>query len=304
MKTSGSILVKLILSISIIALSILATLLISEAISPDSIATLQRLLKIQAPANPSLQELLLRMKLSQGVQTIGVFLVPALAMVGVLYGRKGISLMLASKVHWRDLFDAVFLVLFSTTIMVLASRYSQLLPWPQKYMEANAQSEKLTNLLLFGTSYFDLTLNLIIVCVIPAFCEEFFFRGFLQRIFMKWIKDPHLCIFLAAVLFSAFHFDAVMFLPRFLLGAMLGYLFYWTGSLWVPMLAHFINNVQYVVSAFILNRMDKSPATAAGSGGDFEISNFNVIFSLVLIVLLLFSIYMRHMNVREFPKLP
>ena len=304
MKTSGSILVKLILSISIIALSILATLLISEAIFPDSIATLQRLLKIQAPANPSLQELLLRMKLSQGVQTIGVFLVPALAMVGVLYGRKGISLMLASKVYLLDLFDAVFLVLFSTTIMVLASRYSQLLPWPQKYMEANAQSEKLTNLLLFGTSYFDLTLNLIIVCVIPAFCEEFFFRGFLQRIFMKWIKDPHLCIFLAAVLFSAFHFDAVMFLPRFLLGAMLGYLFYWTGSLWVPMLAHFINNAQYVVSAFILNRMDKLPATAAGSGGDFEISNFNVIFSLVLIVLLLFSIYMRHMNVREFPKLP
>jgi uncharacterized protein len=97
-----------------------------------------------------------------------------------------------------------------------------------------------------------------------------------------------------------FHFDAVMFLPRFLLGAMLGYLFYWTGSIWVSAFAHFINNAQYVVSAFIINRMKIS--SAAGNIDDLNVSNFNVLLSIVLIVLLLFSIYMRHMNVKPLPK--
>lgn len=302
MRPPKSIVVKLLLSISAIALSILATLLISEAIFPDSVATIQKLLKQGAKLTPQLEQILIRMKLSQGVQTIGVFLAPAIAMLGILYHRRGISIMLISKVYWRDFFDAAFLILFSTTLMVLAAKYSQLLPWPQSYIESNAQSEMITNLMLSGKSYIDLSINLLVICVIPAFCEEFFFRGFLQRIFMKWIRDAHLCIFLAAVIFSAFHFDAVMFLPRFLLGAMLGYLFYWTGSIWVPAFAHFINNSQYVVSAFVLNRMGILPS-AQGNQSNFEISNFNVILSVVLMALLLLTIYMRHMNVRQLPKM-
>lgn len=302
MRPPKSIIVKLFLSISVVALTILATLMVSEAIFPNSEASIRELLKQGVKSTPQAELILLRMKLSQGVQTIGVFLIPAIAMLGILYRRKGVTLMLTSKVYWRDFFDAAFLILFSTTIMVLASRYSQLLPWPQKYIEENAQSEKLTNLLLSGKSYIDLSLNLLIVCVIPAFCEEFFFRGFLQRIFMKWLRDPHLCIFLAAVIFSAFHFDAVMFLPRFLLGAMLGYLFYWTGTIWVSAFAHFINNAQYVVTAFILTRMGKFPM-AEGGGGDFEISTFNVILSIIMLALLLFTIYVRHMNVKQLPKI-
>lgn len=301
MRPPKSIIVKLFLSISVVALAILATLMISEAIFPNSEASIRELLKQGVKSTPHVEQILLRMKLSQGVQTIGVFLIPAIAMLGILYRRKGITLMLTSKVYWRDFFDAAFLILFSTTIMVLASRYSQLLPWPQKYIEENAQSENLTNLLLSGKSYVDLSLNLLIVCVIPAFCEEFFFRGFLQRIFMKWLRDPHLCIFLAAVIFSAFHFDPVMFLPRFLLGAMLGYLFYWTGTIWISGFAHFVNNAQYVVTAFILNRMGKFPSAA--DSGSFEISTFNVIFSIILVALLLFTIYVRHMNVKQLPRM-
>jgi CAAX amino terminal protease family. len=301
MRPPKSIIVKLFLGFSIVAFAILATLMVSEAIFPNSEASIRELLKQGGVVTPHTEHILLSLKLSQGIQTIGIFLIPAIAMLGVLYRRKGITLMITSKVYWRDLFDATFLILFSTTIMVLASRYSQLLPWPQKYIDANVQSEKITNLLLSGKSYLDLSLNLLIVCVIPAFCEEFFFRGFLQRIFMKWIRDPHFCIFLAAVIFSAFHFDPVMFFPRFLLGAMLGYLFYWTGTIWVSAFAHFVNNAQYVVTAFILNRMGKFPSAA--DSGNFEISNFNVILSIVLVALLLFTIYIRHMNVKMLPRM-
>lgn len=300
MNSPQNIIGKLVFSIILIAGVVLGTIVLSNSIFPNSEAEVKGLLKHIGQLPASAGDILLRLKLSQGVQTIGIFLLPALVMLGVLYRRSGISLMLTNKVYWRDFFDALFLILFSSTIMALASQYSQLIPWPQKYLAQNMDNERLTRLLLSGATYFDLSINLLIVCVIPAICEEFFFRGFLQRMFMKWLRDPHICIFFTAVIFSAFHFDAVMFLPRFLLGAMLGYLFYWTGSIWLSVFAHFINNMQYVVSAFILNRMGKFPVLEENSG--FEISTFNVILSVVLIILLLFTIYMRHMNVKVLPK--
>lgn len=290
------------MSLSLIALAILATQLISEAIFPNAAETIKALLKSGAKATPLLDQIMLKLKLSQGIQTIGVFLMPSIIIIWILYRRKGVALMFTSKVYWRDFFDTAFLIVFSTTLMVLTARYSQMLPWPQYLIDSNAESEKISLLYLSGKLYSDLLLNILIICVIPAFCEEFFFRGFLQRIFMKWIRDPHLAIFLAAVIFSAFHFDAVMFFPRFLLGALLGYLFYWTGSLWVPMVGHFINNAQYVASSFILNRMGKTPSTNADVN-DIPISNFNVIIAVLLMAMLLFTIYARHMSTKELPKM-
>lgn len=301
MRYPKTIFVKLIMSLSLIALAILATQLISEAIFPNAAETIKALLKSGAKTTPLLDQIMLKLKLSQGIQTIGVFLMPSIIIIWILYRRKGVALMFTAKVYWRDFFDTAFLIVFSTTLMVLTARYSQMLPWPQNLINSNVESEKISLLYLSGKLYSDLLLNILIICVIPAFCEEFFFRGFLQRIFMKWIRDPHLAIFLAAVIFSAFHFDAVMFFPRFLLGALLGYLFYWTGSLWVPMVGHFINNAQYVASSFILNRMGKTPSTNADAN-DIPISNFNVIIAVLLMAMLLFTIYARHMSTKELPK--
>jgi len=301
MKYPKSIVVKLLISLSLIALVILATQLISEAIFPNAVETVKALLKSGAKTAPLLEQTMLKLKLTQGLQTIGVFLLPAIIMVWILYRRKGVALMFTAKVYWRDFFDTAFLIVFSTTLMVLTAKYSQMLPWPQYLVDSNTESEKISLLYLSGKQYSDLLLNILIICVIPAFCEEFFFRGFLQRVLMKWIRDPHVAIFLAAVIFSAFHFDAVMFFPRFLLGALLGYLFYWTGSLWVPMLGHFINNAQYVASSFILNRMGKLPDTNADTN-DVAISNFNVILAVLLMAMLLFTIYARHMSTKELPK--
>lgn len=302
MRYPKTIFIKLIMSLSLIALAILATQLISEAIFPNAAETIKALLKSGAKTTPLLDQIMLKLKLSQGIQTIGVFLMPSIIIIWILYRRKGVALMFTAKVYWRDFFDTAFLIVFSTTLMVLTARYSQMLPWPQYLIDSNAESEKISLLYLSGKLYSDLLLNILIICIIPAFCEEFFFRGFLQRIFMKWIRDPHLAIFLAAVIFSAFHFDAVMFFPRFLLGALLGYLFYWTGSLWVPMVGHFINNAQYVASSFILNRMGKTPSTNADVN-DIPISNFNVIIALLLMAMLLFTIYARHMSTKELPKM-
>ena len=63
---------------------------------------------------------------------------------------------------------------------------------------------------------------------------------------------PHLAIWLTAFIFSTIHFQFYGFIPRLLLGAYLGYLFYWSRSLWLPILAHFLHNALSILVEFTL----------------------------------------------------
>ena len=88
------------------------------------------------------------------------------------------------------------------------------------------------------------------MAILPAIGEELLFRGVFQRLLTEWTRNIHWGIILAALLFSFFHFEFYGFLPRFLLGVFFGYLFVWTSSIWVPILAHFTNNFIIVVYSF------------------------------------------------------
>ena len=85
-------------------------------------------------------------------------------------------------------------------------------------------------------------LNFLLIALIPAIGEELIFRGILQKYLGKLIKSPIAGIWLAAIIFSAIHMQFEGFFPRMVLGAILGYLYYWTNNLWVPILAHLFNN--------------------------------------------------------------
>ena len=85
-------------------------------------------------------------------------------------------------------------------------------------------------------------LALVVIALIPAVGEELLFRGVLQNIFRHLTSNTHLAIWLSALLFAAMHFQFYGILPRMLLGALFGYIYWWSGNLLIPMLAHFINN--------------------------------------------------------------
>ena len=93
-------------------------------------------------------------------------------------------------------------------------------------------------------------LNLIVLAITPAACEEMFFRGVLQKFFVDNIRNKHIAILLTAFIFSAIHMQFSGLLPRFILGAVLGYLFYSSGSLWLSIVAHATNNALVVIAAF------------------------------------------------------
>ncbi len=99
-----------------------------------------------------------------------------------------------------------------------------------------------------------LLVNLLMIAVIAAVGEELIFRGLIQRLMTQMIRNAHLAILITALLFSAFHFQFFSFLPRFVLGLILGYMMYYGQSIWYPILAHFVNNAMGVIYYYFNSR--------------------------------------------------
>ena len=90
-------------------------------------------------------------------------------------------------------------------------------------------------------------LSLLCVALVPAICEELFFRAGVQNLLQRWFKNVHVAVWVTAALFSLAHGEVFAFLPRCLLGALLGYLYVGGGSLVVNVLVHFVNNAIVVI---------------------------------------------------------
>jgi uncharacterized protein len=97
----------------------------------------------------------------------------------------------------------------------------------------------------------DLLVGLFVIAVLPAIGEEFAFRGWLQPAIQKVSGNPHVAIWISAFLFSALHVQFFGFVPRMLLGAMFGYLMFWSGNLWIPIIAHLVNNGFAVIMIYL-----------------------------------------------------
>jgi membrane protease YdiL (CAAX protease family) len=117
------------------------------------------------------------------------------------------------------------------------------LAWLEKHLQLREQKgAHLTTLLTTFASPGQLLAGFFVIAIIPAFGEEFFFRGILQTSLTALSKNKHVAIVCTGALFSFFHFQFYGFLPRMLQGVLFGYLFYWSKDLCYPVIAHLINN--------------------------------------------------------------
>lgn len=121
-------------------------------------------------------------------------------------------------------------------------------------IRSEEQAAKITEMFLETTTIRGLLLNLFMVAILPAIGEEMLFRGTIQPLFTKLTGNIHTAILLTAFLFSALHMQFYGFLPRFALGVVFGYMFYHSGNIWIPAIAHFINNAAAVIFIWINNR--------------------------------------------------
>ena len=86
----------------------------------------------------------------------------------------------------------------------------------------------------------DWYVNILLLCVLAAIGEELFFRGVCQDIISYWTNKPYFSIVITAVLFSIMHFQFYGFIPRFVMGLFLGLIMYWSRSIWLVALIHFL----------------------------------------------------------------
>lgn len=110
---------------------------------------------------------------------------------------------------------------------------------------------------------FELMLNykvagFITVCILAPIIEEILFRGILLRGLLQNGTSPILAISLSAVLFGMAHLNPWQFLGAGLLGAVFGFIYYRTQSLWLCMLLHALNNSVSFILMLKYKTMDEN----------------------------------------------
>lgn len=221
-------------------------------------------------------------------QQIGLFLVPAIVLA-IFEGKKP-QRFYGFKTPKIELIGLVFLLmLFSVPLMGWINEQNMNMHLPKFLSDLEKWMRKMENdglvttkAILGGTSVSALVINLLVVAVTPAICEELIFRGGLQRTLGRWFANPHVAIWTSAIIFSTIHFQFFGFFPRMFLGAAFGYIYFWTGSLWYPMFAHFINNAYAVVMAWYMQR-NNMPIDKAD---DMNIAWYGYVISAILTIAL------------------
>ena len=206
------------------------------------------------------------------------FSIPALGVFILLYRRQWLQQLLLNVAP--RLTPAVLSILFILVSFPLAQTVYWLnrqLPLPEWMVGMEGEVSSLVQGLLVMESPGELLFNLLVVAVAPAIGEELVFRGVVQQQFYRIAHTRGLAVWITAFLFSAVHLQFEGFLPRFLLGAMLGYLFLWSKNLWIPILAHFFfNGIQVAGQYFAGDALEAIDATqteqpywVAGAGSLF-----------------------------------
>lgn len=239
------------------------------------------------------------LKWLQFLQTIGVFLLPALLGVWLWSDdhRPFRWLKMDRKSGWDIMVLAIVIMLCAVPgINLLAAlNIALVLPDSMRFIEQylrqmEEEAALLTECFLQADDVWGLLINIGLMALLPALAEEISFRGVLQQLLGG---RTHVAIWLTAFIFSAIHMQFYGFVPRMLMGALFGYMFVWTGSLWVPIVMHFVNNGIAVLCYYILSRdgveTDMNYADTLGAGTTWWLG----LLSLLTVGILLRVLYLR-----------
>jgi len=196
------------------------------------------------------------LKLAQFLQSLGLFVLPPF-ILAYLWSENPLGYLRINRNPSADnIVLAIVIMLSAIPAINLLAELNHAIPFPESlsWLETHLtdlekRAEDLTLRMLNVDSLTGLLVNLGLIAVVPAIGEELFFRGIIQRVLQDKFK-AHAAVWITAIIFSAIHFQFFGFIPRMLMGALLGYLFLWTGNIWVPVAAHFTNNAAAVIYYF------------------------------------------------------
>jgi len=285
---------KLIFLVLVVLVCLLFTLIFGIFVAipifgPEVFSQIMDLSEMSVLENIELQ------KYFQIVSQLGTFIFPALLFAFLVHRRIWDYLKLNIKPRLFTIILATLLIMAILPFINWLVQINESLQLPEfmagieQWMRTSEeQAMKLTEAFLSDTSPGGFIINLLMIGMLAAIGEEFLFRGVILRIFRDWTGNTHVAVWITAILFSALHLQFFGFLPRMILGVVLGYMFVWSGSLWVPVITHFINNAAAVIVAYLYYRGEiKTDMESFGSTDNTAW----IIGSLVMTLLLLITIY-------------
>lgn len=234
-------------------------------------------------------------KIIQLINSIFIFLIPALIGGFIWYKKPFQTYSLHKLPSFKISFLSFLLVISIIPFINFLSFINEQMVLPeflkgleQRFMEAEEKIKIITEQMLKVESFSGFLLNLLVMAITPAIVEEVFFRGALLTIFSEK-KNRILAIWLVAIVFSLIHFQMYGFLPRMIYGAILGYLAVWSGSLWLPIFVHFLQNGSVVIFSYLKSNTNNAIEQMENFGKS-ETYVFGII-SGVISVFLLWIIY-------------
>ncbi|MBV19756.1 MAG: hypothetical protein CL870_01485 [Cytophagia bacterium] len=161
------------------------------------------------------------------------------------------------------------------------------------------QLEAVTIHLVSFENNFEYLIGILTIAIIPGFCEEYFFRGVLQKNLSLLIKNHHVAILISAFIFSAFHLQFYGFFPRLLLGVLFGYFYYWSGSLTYSIIAHTLNNFFSLTLFYVARNGFFGDNIELDINSSPDIPLFIIIGALIIFCYLIFLLKKSNKNLNE-----
>lgn len=235
-------------------------------------------------------------RLMQSAGQILFLLVPAIIFTKMFYTNVSKAIRL-NKVNFFEiiLFSVGSLLLTPMLQSYLAIQEFLVVKAAKKFAFLNEIKKLLDELEIKITETYEIFLKVdspleiifvvFVIAVTPAFCEEFLFRGYIQRSFEGKFSRFSAAL-ITAIFFGLFHFHPYAIVPLTLLGFYFGYAAYKSNSILIPVILHFINNFIAVIIYQLFGSEDfiKSETVQSGDMSTVLIVfvSFAFLFSLLI----------------------
>jgi membrane protease YdiL (CAAX protease family) len=254
---------------------------------------------------PELSEILF-IKYTIIVQDLSFFIFPAFLILWKINPGYKVPLFSFRNLDVQDIVLVLILAACAFPVTSIAGEWNSKMVLPhwlagvEEWMRSKEDdADDLLTAIMSPSTVVGMYVNIFIIAALPAVSEELIFRGIFQKILSNILRSGHLAVWIAAFVFSAVHFQFYGFIPRFILGILYGYLFLWSRSLWLPILAHFVNNAVPVAGAYYKGWKAISETPSTGQADSLPLA----LLSLAVMIIIL-AWYRKRSNMQSEKETP
>ncbi len=191
----------------------------------------------------------------QAVSTFFMFFLPVYFTALICYRNPAKFIGFNPRINFKQIIIVLAILMLTFPLSGALAELTRMIPISKsmeikfKTMEKSREAQEAV--LININSFSRYVLSMIIIGLLPAVFEEVCFRGGLQNILTRWFNGPWIAIIITSIVFSAIHVSYYGFFVRFVLGMALGLVFYYSGSIWLNILFHFLYNGIQVTALYV-----------------------------------------------------